>query len=183
MASLSNTFFLLHLLLLLLLHLSSSLSTTLIETTCKSTSYPDFCVAAISSTSPQTSSTADTRGLSSIFLSLALSNATNSSSYATSLAASALTEEPIRPLLRACSLKYAAAGDALSWALRELSAESYDNAFVHASAAAEYPIACRMLFAQQKRKPAALYPPELGRMEEELRRLCTVAVEIISLLG
>jgi len=59
---------------------------------------------------------------------------------------------------------------------------------VHVSAANEYPAVCRTLFRrrqqQQKQRGASSspYPPELARREEALRRLCTIALDIISLL-
>ncbi|KAG0475856.1 hypothetical protein HPP92_012301 [Vanilla planifolia] len=178
MASVSDSW----LLILLLPFFSPSFSTDVIESTCNSTSYHDLCVAAVTSTGAARSS--DARGISAIVLSLALTNATNSSAYAARMASAPASAPALRSLFHACAEKYAAAGEALRWALKELRVESYDYAFVHASAAAEYPTACRVLFGQRKNaSTAVLYPPELVRREEDLRRLCTVAVEIISLLG
>ncbi|XP_008803696.1 cell wall / vacuolar inhibitor of fructosidase 2-like [Phoenix dactylifera] len=168
-----------HLLLLLSL-LALSLSTrtpTLIQKTCSTTTYYDFCVSSLQS-DPE-SPKADVRGLSTIAIHLAISNATNTSSYTTTLARSA-ADPSLRAVLRECAAKYSNAGEALQWSLDALSTESYDYAFVHVSAAAEYPNVCRVLFRQYPRLP---YPVEMARREEVLEHLCTIALEIISLLG
>ncbi|XP_010911744.1 pectinesterase inhibitor 28 [Elaeis guineensis] len=174
-----------YLLLLLLSLLPLSISTqhpttnspNLIQRTCNTTTYYDFCVASLQS-DPE-SPKADVRGLSAIAVRLAISNATNTSSFAASLAHSA-TDPSLRAILGACTDKYINARRALRWSLDALSTESYDYAFVHVSAAAEYPHVCRVLF---RRYPRLTYPREMARREEVLVHLCTIALEIISLLG
>ncbi|XP_008799039.2 pectinesterase inhibitor 28-like [Phoenix dactylifera] len=166
---------------LLPLSLSTQSPTTnapnLIQRTCNSTTYYDLCVASLQS-DPE-SPEADVRGLSTIVVHLAIFNATNTSSFAASLAPSA-TDPSLRAVLRACAAKYSNARQALQWSLDALSTESYDYAFVHVSAAAEYPNVCRVLF---RHYPRLTYPEEMARREEALVHLCTVALEIISLLG
>ncbi|KAL6651702.1 hypothetical protein ACP70R_010627 [Stipagrostis hirtigluma subsp. patula] len=180
-------------LVLLLLHLSGSSSVAvvaqahtldshnnksaapLVQSTCNSTSFYDLCVASLAA--DPSSSTADVPGLCAIAVSAAAANASGTASF---LSAAATTPEADRALLRACAAKYAQAREALLATKASLSQQAYDYAFVHASAAAEYPAVCRTLFRRQR--PAKAYPAEVAKREEGLRRLCTVALDIISLL-
>jgi pectinesterase inhibitor-like protein len=113
-----------------------------------------------------------------VAVSIAATNATNTSSIASSLAQKS-TEPSLRALLRTCAAKYVAAHDALNSAVQSIKEEVYDYAFVHVSAAAEYPSVCRVLFRQV---PRLTYPPELERREEGLEMLCKIALDMISLL-
>ncbi|KAG8066862.1 hypothetical protein GUJ93_ZPchr0004g39748 [Zizania palustris] len=151
----------------------------LVQSTCNSTTYYDLCVAALAA--DPSSSTSDVRGLCAIAVSAAAANASAAADSALSSATADQNQAPERAaLLRACAAKYAEAREALGAAREAIKGESYDYAFVHVSAAAEYPAVCRALFRRRQR--GAVYPPELARREEGLRRLCTVALDIISLL-
>jgi pectinesterase inhibitor-like protein len=134
------------------------------------------------------SATADVRGLSSIAVSAAAVNASGGAATAVALLATAgagggntttAVDGTTQALLRTCATKYGEARDALSAARDSIAQENYDYASVHVSAAAEYPQVCRVLF--QRQRPGE-YPPELAAREEALRRLCTVALDIITLL-
>ncbi|CAL9070072.1 unnamed protein product [Musa banksii] len=155
----------------------STAAPSLIQKTCNETTYYDLCVSSLGS-DPH-SRKADVKGLSTIAIDIAISNATNTSSFAAALAHNA-TDASLVTVLRACATKYANAREALQWSLDALSTEAYDYAFVHVSAAAEYPNVCRVLFRQN---PRLAYPAAMARREEDLEHLCTIALEIISLLG
>ncbi|KAJ0969435.1 hypothetical protein J5N97_022312 [Dioscorea zingiberensis] len=172
-------------LLLLLSLLSPSISTqnpkpsppqTLIQKTCNTTTYYDLCVSSLSD-DPK-SQEADIRGLSTIIVNLTATNATNTLSYMLSLATNT-TNNSLKTLLRSCAAKYSNASEALRKSMHSIDEDSYDDAFVYVSAAAEYPNVCRVLFRQQ---PKLVYPPELMKREVALEKLCTVALDIISLL-
>ncbi|KAJ3691648.1 hypothetical protein LUZ61_020812 [Rhynchospora tenuis] len=152
--------------------------TPLIQSTCNATSYYDFCVASLGS-DPAGPSASDVRSLSVVAINMAATNATNTSSVASSLAQKA-TDPSLRALLHTCAAKYVAARDALHSAVQSINEEMYDYAFVHVSAAAEYPSVCRVLFRQV---PRLTYPSELARREEGLEMLCKIALDMISLLG
>jgi len=161
----------------------------LVQSTCNSTSFYDVCIAALAA--DPSSSTADVPGLCAIAVSAAAANASgtaaflgNASSDAAAAAAGTPEAADYRALLRACAGKYAAARDALLEARASLAQQAYDYAFVHVSAAGEYPAVCRTLFRrrQQRGGSSRPYPPELAKREEALRRLCTIALDIISLL-
>uniref|UniRef100_A0ACD5UXR6 Uncharacterized protein n=1 Tax=Avena sativa TaxID=4498 RepID=A0ACD5UXR6_AVESA len=166
----------------------------LVQSTCNATTYYDLCVAAL--VSDPHSFTADLRGLCAIAVSAAatnasatasdLANATSSSSAATPgpVAGSAEPGSDGRAhvqalLLQACAAKYGEAREALLEARESVGEEAYDYAFVHVSAAAEYPAVCRTLF----RRKRVAYPVELAKREEALEHLCTVAIDIITLLA
>jgi hypothetical protein len=163
----------------------------LVRSTCNATTYYDLCVATLAS--DPSSSTADLRGLCAIAVSAAATNASATAAdlaNATATAAgpvSAGTAEPgsdgrvqsQAPLLQACAAKYGEAREALLEARESVGEEAYDYAFVHVSAAAEYPAVCRTLF----RRKRVAYPVELAKREEALEHLCTVAIDIISLLA
>jgi pectinesterase inhibitor-like protein len=156
----------------------------LVRATCNSTAYYDLCVSTLGA--DPTSATADVRGLSTIAVSAAAADASGGAAAADALATAAgnTTATPVdattRALLRSCAAKYGEARDALSAARDSIAQQDYDYAAVHVSAAAEYPQVCRVLF--QRQRPAD-YPPELADREEPLRRLCTVALDIITLLA
>uniref|UniRef100_A0A0D9ZSX0 Pectinesterase inhibitor domain-containing protein n=1 Tax=Oryza glumipatula TaxID=40148 RepID=A0A0D9ZSX0_9ORYZ len=151
----------------------------LVQSTCNSTTYYDVCVAALAA-DPSISTAADVRGLCAIAVSAA---ATNASAAGASLLASAAAyqSQPQAPLLRACAARYADARQALISAQEAIKEEAYDYAFVHVSAAAQYPTMCRALFRRASSQQRA-YPSDLAKREEGLRRLCTVVLDIISLL-
>ncbi|XP_006653925.1 pectinesterase inhibitor 28-like [Oryza brachyantha] len=154
----------------------------LVQSTCNSTTYYDVCVAALAA-DPSSSTAVDVRGLCAIAASAA---ATNASAAGTSVLASAAAYQSQVPeraaLLRACAARYADARQALASAQEAIKEEAYDYAFVHVSAAAEYPTMCRALFRRTQTPRGYGYPSELVRREEGLRRLCTVVLDIISLL-
>ncbi|RLN03886.1 cell wall / vacuolar inhibitor of fructosidase 2-like [Panicum miliaceum] len=154
----------------------------LLQSTCNSTSFYDVCIAALAA--DPSSSTADVPGLCAIAVSAAAANASGTASFLANASDAAATPEADRALLRTCAGKYAAARDALLAARASLAEQDYDYAFVHASAAAEYPAVCRTLFRRRRQRPSrtTTYPPELAKREEALRRLCTIALDIISLL-
>ncbi|CAD6260891.1 unnamed protein product [Miscanthus lutarioriparius] len=155
----------------------------LVQSTCNSTSFYDVCIAALAA--DPSSSTADVPGLCAIAVSAAAANASGTAAFLGNASDAAATPDADRALLRTCAGKYAAARDALLQARASLAEQAYDYAFVHVSAADEYPAVCRTLFRrqqQQKQRGARPYPPELPKREEALRRLCTIALDIISLL-
>nr|AHK06418.1 invertase inhibitor 2 [Saccharum hybrid cultivar GT28] len=158
----------------------------LVQSTCNSTSFYDVCIAALAA--DPSSSTADVPGLCAIAVSAAAANASGTAAFLGNASVAAATPEADRALVRTCAGKYAAARDALLKARASLAEQDYDYAFVHVSAANEYPAVCRTLFRrrqqQQKQRGASStpYPPELAKREEALRRLCTIALDIISLL-
>uniref|UniRef100_A0ACD6AER1 Uncharacterized protein n=1 Tax=Avena sativa TaxID=4498 RepID=A0ACD6AER1_AVESA len=153
----------------------------LVRTTCNSTGYYDLCVSALAA--DPSSTTADVRGLSAIAVSAAASNA---SASAAALGANvtaqggAAVDGTVQALLRTCAGKYGEARDALAAAKVSIAQQDYDYAAVHVSAAAEYPQVCKTLFRRQR--PGA-YPAELATREEALNQLCSVALDIISLLS
>jgi pectinesterase inhibitor-like protein len=137
----------------------------LVQSTCNSTTFYDLCVAAIAA-DPSSSTTDNVLGLCTIIVSAAAANASATSS--TLLASTSAS-------LRACAAKYGDAREALLAARVSLAQEAYDYALVHVTAAAEYPAVCRRMFRLNKQ-----YPAELNKKEEGLRRLCTIAMDIIS---
>ncbi|CAO2169722.1 unnamed protein product [Urochloa humidicola] len=168
-------------------------ATALVRTTCNSTSYPDLCVSALSA--DPSSATADVRGLSTIAVTAAAANASGGAATAAALAnavtnnataagqapsAAADSDAVVQALLRTCAAKYGEARDALAAARESIAARDYDSASVQVSAAGEYPQVCRVLF--QRQRPGE-YPPELAAREVALRQLCTVSLDIITLLS
>ncbi|CAL4973065.1 unnamed protein product [Urochloa decumbens] len=155
----------------------------LVQSTCNSTSFYDLCIAALAA--DPSSTTADVPGLCAIAVSAAAANASGTASFLGNASDAAATPDADRALLRTCAGKYAAARDALLAARASLAEQDYDYAFVHVSAAGEYPAVCRTLFRRQRRPSpsrTAAYPPELAKREEALRRLCTITLDIISLV-
>uniref|UniRef100_A0A1D1YC55 Putative invertase inhibitor n=1 Tax=Anthurium amnicola TaxID=1678845 RepID=A0A1D1YC55_9ARAE len=151
----------------------------LIQRTCNSTTYFELCVSSLQS-DPESSKAADVKGLSAIAVGLGISNATSTWAYASRLVSRGKVDAALGSKLRGCAGRYADAREALRSAMVALSVEDYDSACVHVSAAAGYADMCRSLF---RLGPAAAYPAEMARREEALERLCTIALDIISLLG
>lgn len=108
-----------------------------------------------------------------------MANATAASSFLSSQLPSTTNDTILKKFLKQCVAKYAYAGDALQASAQDLIAESDDYAYMHASAAADYPNACRNIF---KRYPGLAYPSELARREEALKCLCYAVLGIIDLL-
>ncbi|KAF8775284.1 hypothetical protein HU200_004690 [Digitaria exilis] len=157
----------------------------LVQSTCNSTSFYDICIATLAA--DPSSSTADVPGLCAIAVSTAAASASGTASFLANASDGAAVPEAERALLRTCAGKYASARDALQAARVSLAEQDYDYAFVHVSAAAEYPSVCRTLFRrrQQQQRPGSgktMYPPELAKREEALKRLCSITLDIISLL-
>ncbi|XP_062196357.1 pectinesterase inhibitor 28-like [Phragmites australis] len=154
----------------------------LVRATCNSTAYYDLCVSALGA--DPSSATADVRGLSAIVVSAAAANASGGAATAAALANGTATAQhadaTVQALLRTCAAKYVDARDALSAARDSIAQQDYDYASVHVSAAAEYPQVCRALFRRQR--PAA-YPAELAAGDEALGKLCSIALDIITLLS
>jgi hypothetical protein len=164
----------------------------LVQSTCNATTYYDLCVAAL--VADPSSSTADLRGLCAIAVSAAAANASATqaalANKATKSPGSSVSEPlpgggdgreqaQAAVLLRSCAGKYGGAREALLEARESVGEEAYDYAFVQVSAAAEYPAVCRTLF----RRKRVAYPAELAKREEALEHLCTVAIDIITLLS
>ncbi|KAL6844268.1 hypothetical protein ACP4OV_025941 [Aristida adscensionis] len=149
-----------------------------VQSTCNSTSFYELCVDALAA--DPSSSTADVPGLCAIAVSVAAANASATASFLGNASAAAATPEAERAVLRGCAGKYGQAREALAAARASVAEAAYEYAFVHASAAAEYPAVCRALFRRQR--PTRAYPAEVASREEGLRRLCTIALDIISLL-
>ncbi|CAM0949373.1 unnamed protein product [Alopecurus aequalis] len=167
----------------------------LVQSTCNATTYYDLCVAAL--VADPSSSTADLRGLCAIAVSAAAANASATQAALANNATTSLGSpgsagsEPLPGgsdgraqaqaaiLLRSCAGKYGGAREALLEAQGSVGEEAYDYAFVQVSAAAEYPAVCRTLF----RRKRLAYPAELAKREETLEHLCTVAIDIITLLS
>ncbi|RLM60795.1 cell wall / vacuolar inhibitor of fructosidase 2-like [Panicum miliaceum] len=160
----------------------------LVRATCNSTAYYDLCMSTLSA--DPSSATADVRGLSAIAVSAGAANASGGAATAAALAANVANatagqaapsaDATVQALLRTCAAKYGQARDALSAARGSIARQDYDYASVQVSAAAEYPQVCRVLF--QRQRPGA-YPAELAAREAALRQLCTVALDIITLLS
>ncbi|GJN39897.1 hypothetical protein PR202_gb29047 [Eleusine coracana subsp. coracana] len=161
---------------------ASPSSPALVRSTCTSTSYYDVCVSALGA--DPSSATADVRGLSSIAVSAAATNASGGAATAAALANGTATAQAdgtvTQALLRTCAAKYGQARDALGAARDAIADQDYDYAQVHVSAAAEYPQVCKALFRRQR--PGA-YPAELAAREDALAKLCAVSLDIIALLS
>lgn len=146
---------------------------SLVQSTCNSTTFYDLCVAAL--TADPSSSTADVPGLCAIAVSTAAANASATASF---LLLTNATSSSSSSFVRSCAAKYANARDALLAARLSVVEQAYDYALLHVSAAEDYPTVCRTLF----RRRQSPYPLALANREEGLRRLCTITLDIISLL-
>ncbi|WRX10026.1 Pectinesterase inhibitor domain - like 5 [Theobroma cacao] len=150
----------------------------LIRKTCKTTKYYDLCVSSLKS--DPTSLNSDTKGLATILVGVGMANATATSTFLSSQLLSTTNDTILKKVLKECSDKYAHAGDALQASVRDFESESYDYAYMHVMAAAEYPNACHNAF---RRYPGLVYPREIVRREEGLKHICDVVLGIIDHLG
>ncbi|XP_038882809.1 cell wall / vacuolar inhibitor of fructosidase 2 [Benincasa hispida] len=155
---------------------------TLIQKTCTNTLYYNLCMSSLKS--DPTSLTADTKGLAAIMASIGATNATATATYLSSQlptsASTAANNNNKTKLIRQCSEKYGFAAEALRASLKDLADETYDYAYMHVSAAADYANVCHDAF---RGFPAVTYPAKLGRREEGLKRICRVVLGILDLLG
>lgn len=170
------------LLLLLLLALSLSLvcakgNTDLIQKTCQSTNYNDLCVSSLES--DPDSFAADVPGLALIIIKMGINSSLSTSSYTSDLLRNA-TNPLLKMVLKQCLDCYTNANTALHRCLDSLaSPETYDYAYLHVSAAKEYPGICHDMF---KHIAGFVYPLEMCRREEALQHMCDIAMGIISVL-
>ncbi|KAF5727708.1 cell wall / vacuolar inhibitor of fructosidase 2-like [Tripterygium wilfordii] len=153
--------------------------TNLIEKTCKDTKYYNLCVSSLKS-NPTSAKTRDAKGLAAIMVGVGMANATATSMYLSSKLLSATNDTNLRQVLRDCANKYASADDALQASVQDLAVEGYDYAYMHVMAAADYPNVCHNGF---RRYPGMAYPPEIGRREDGLKRICEVILEIIEAIS
>ncbi|XP_062113999.1 cell wall / vacuolar inhibitor of fructosidase 2 [Humulus lupulus] len=166
------------LLILFLLSIAGAQS-NFIDKTCKATKFYDLCVSSLKS--DPTSRNADVKGLATIMIGIGMANSTATSSYLSSQLLSASGNDVVlKKVLKECADKYGFAADALQASAQDLAAESFDYAYLHVTAAENYPNACRNAF---RRFPGLAYPPELARREEGLKRICDVVLGIIDNLG
>ncbi|XP_052205494.1 cell wall / vacuolar inhibitor of fructosidase 2 [Diospyros lotus] len=151
----------------------------LIQRTCKSTKHYDLCVSSLKS--DPTSPKADTKGLAAIMVGVGIANATATSSYLSSQVTSinASDMQVLKKVFKECADKYSNSGNSLQSAFQDIAAESYDYAYMHVMAAADYPNACHSAF---KRYGALSYPPDLAAREDGLKRICDVVLGIIDLM-
>lgn len=172
--------------LLLVLSLSLSLvcvrgDTDLIQKACQSTNSNDLCVSSLES-NPD-SFEADVPGLALILVKMGMDSSLNTLSYTSKLLRNNNSTDPLlQRVLKRCVDCYSNANKALKRSHDALaSPETYDYAYLHVSAAMEYPAICHDMF---KRSNALrfVYPSELGRREEGLQHLCDIAMGIINLL-
>ena len=153
--------------------------TTLMKKTCKNTKYYDLCFSSLKS--DPSSHNADPKGLAMIMVGIGMANATSTSSYLSSqLLGPSANNTTLKRVLKECADKYTYAGDALQASAQELGDEVYDYAYMHITAASDYPNVCHNLF---KGYPGLVYPPELGRRENGLKHICDVALGIIDNLN
>lgn len=157
----------------------------LISRTCESTKFPNLCVSSLKS--DPTSPNADTKGLAMIMVGIGMANATATSSYLYSQSQNLNNQTTsskavmMRKVVRECSDKYLHASNALQDSLQDLAEENYDYAFMHISAAADYPNACHNGF--KRIKGLLAYPSELARRENGLKHICDVVSGIVNQLG
>ncbi|XP_022741365.1 cell wall / vacuolar inhibitor of fructosidase 2 [Durio zibethinus] len=150
----------------------------LIQKTCKTTKYYDLCVSSLKSDPRSVNS--DTKGLAMIMIGVGMANATATSTFLSSRLVSSANDTILKKVLKECSDKYAHAGDALQASVQDFVSEAYDYAYMHIMAAADYPNACHNAF---RRYPRLIYPPEIARREDGLKRICDVVLGIIDNLG
>ncbi|KAI9165693.1 hypothetical protein LWI28_018886 [Acer negundo] len=164
----------------LLVSASGRDTTDLIQKTCQNTKHYDLCVFSLESN--PASSHMDTKGLAQIMAGIGMANATATSSYLTSqlLSSSASNDTVLKKILKGCADKYTYAGDALQSSVQDLATENYDYAYMHISAASDYPNACHNAF---RNYPGLVYPLEIARREEGLKQICDVVLGIIDHIG
>lgn len=172
----SKIYFLLFLFFLVLLqsHAFVNGDATLIKRTCKNTKYYNLCFSSLKSN--PSSPNADTKGLAVIMVGIGMTNATSTSSYLSSKLLNPSNDTNLERVLKECADKYTYAGDALQASVQDLANEEYDYAYMHITAARDYPNACHNAF---KRYPSLVYLPELARRENGLKHICDVAMGII----
>ncbi|KAK7247569.1 hypothetical protein RIF29_42454 [Crotalaria pallida] len=151
---------------------------TLIKNTCKNTKYYDLCFSSLKS-NPR-SPKADTKSLALIMLGIGIANATSTSSYLSSKLLGNSNDTTLKSVLKECADKYKYAGDALQASTQDLANEVYDYAYMHITAASDYPHACHNLF---KMYPGLVYPRDLALREDGLKHICDVALGIIDNLN
>ncbi|KAI4317116.1 hypothetical protein L6164_025019 [Bauhinia variegata] len=176
----SNTLFpfLLILLLLAQAHGVVKADTLLIQKTCKNTNYYKLCYSSLKS-DPR-SRKADPKGLAAIMIGIGMTNATATSSFLSSELIATTNDTVLRRVFKECADKYKYAGDALQDSLQDLANDLYDYAYLHITAAADYPNACHNAF---KRYRGLVYPPQLAPREDALKHICDVALAIVDSLN
>ncbi|XP_004502921.1 cell wall / vacuolar inhibitor of fructosidase 2 [Cicer arietinum] len=147
---------------------------TLIKNTCKNTKYYNLCFSSLKS--DPSSPNADTKGLALIMVGIGMTNATSTSSYLSSKLLTPTNNTTLKRVLKECEDKYNYAGDALQASVQDLANEEYDYAYMHITAAKDYPNACHNAF---KRVNDLVYPTELANRENGLKHICDVAMGII----
>ncbi|WVZ22635.1 hypothetical protein V8G54_001179 [Vigna mungo] len=148
---------------------------TLIKKTCKNTDYFDLCFSSLKS--DPSSTNADPKGLAVIMVGIGMANATSTSLYLSSQTQLLGTaNDSIKRVLKECAEKYTYANDALQASAQDLANEAYDYASMHIAAASDYPSVCHNMY---KRYQGLVYPPELARREDGLKRICDVAMRIV----
>jgi len=147
---------------------------TLIKRTCKNTKYYNLCFSSLKS--DPSSPNADPKGLAVIMIGIGMTNATSTSSYLSSKLLSPSNNTTFKRVIKECADKYSYAGDALQASVQDLLNEAYDYAYMHLTAAKDYPNACHNAF---KRYPGLTYPLDLARREDGLKHICDVAMAII----
>ncbi|MBA0812628.1 hypothetical protein Gohar_026577 [Gossypium harknessii] len=150
----------------------------LIQTTCKTTKYADLCVSILQS--DPTSLNSDTKGLALILIRVATANATATSTFLSSQLLTTTNDTTLKTVLKECSHMYAFSGDALRASVQDFASESYDYAYMHVMAAADYPNACRNAF---RRYPKLIYPEAIASREDELKHICDVVLGMTDHLG
>ncbi|XVF19361.1 hypothetical protein REPUB_Repub11eG0104200 [Reevesia pubescens] len=150
----------------------------LIQKTCKTTKYYDLCVSSLKS--DPTSVNSDTKGLAMIMAGVGMANATTTSTFLSFQLLTTTNDTILKKVLKECSNKYAHAGDALQASVQDFASESYDYAYMHIMAAADYPNACHNAF---RRYPRLIYPQEIASREDGLKHICDVVLSIIENLG
>ncbi|XP_027918475.1 cell wall / vacuolar inhibitor of fructosidase 2-like [Vigna unguiculata] len=165
--------------LLLLAHLQPEAlvkgDVTLIRKTCKNTNYFDLCFSSLRS--DPSSSDADPKGLAMIMVGIGMANATSTSLYLSSQTQLLGTaNDSTKRVVKECAEKYSYATNALQACAQDLANGAYDYASMHIAAASDYPNVCHNMF---KRYQGLVYPPELARREDGLKRICDVALGIV----
>ncbi|KAK6924245.1 Pectinesterase inhibitor domain [Dillenia turbinata] len=173
----SNSF-IIPLLLLTFPLIFASENSDLIKKTCKTTKYYDLCVSSLKS--DPTSPKADTKGLATIMVGIGISNATSTYTYLSSQLLSTSNDTSMKKVLKECADKYSYANDSLQATIQDLGMENYDYAYTHVTAAQDYPNSCHNAF---RRNSGLIYPVELAKREDGLKRICDVVLGILDLLG
>lgn len=150
----------------------------LIQKTCKTTKYYDLCVSSLKS--DPTSFDSDEKGLATIMVGVGMANATATSTFLSSQLFGTANHTILKKALKECSDKYGRAADALQASIQDFDSEMYDYAYMHVMAAADYPNACRNVFRSYS---GLVYPKEIARREDGLKRICDVVLGIIDHLA